>query len=100
MMLLYDYNCLFEMIDDLVPNKGLMREAEDEGAEWGKLGLKFGLTSSCTMPLYPLTVLQDRIIGYVALVGLMLRRNRRKLDIARVEDGGQSAVNTAQLLQK
>ena len=33
--ILYYYNCLFEMIDDLVPNKGLMREAKDEGAEWG-----------------------------------------------------------------
>lgn len=53
-----------------------------------------------TMPLSPLTVVQDRNVGDVALVCLVLRSNRRKLDIPRVEDGGQSAVNTAQLLQK
>lgn len=47
-----------------------------------------------------LTVLQDRTVGDVALVCLVLRGNRRKLDVAGVEDGSQSAVNATQLLQK
>lgn len=49
--------------------------------------------------LSPLTILQDRNVGDVTLVCLVLRGDWRKFDIAGVEDGCQSAVNTAELLQ-
>lgn len=46
-----------------------------------------------------LTVLQDRRVADVTLVRLVFRGHGGKLDVARVEDGSQRAVNTAELLQ-
>lgn len=47
-----------------------------------------------------LTVLQGGNVGDVALVRLVLRGHRRKLDVTSVEDGSQGAVDAPQLLQQ
>lgn len=47
-----------------------------------------------------LTVFQDGNVDDVALVRLVLRRHRRELHVAGVEDGRQGAVNAAQLLRQ
>lgn len=50
--------------------------------------------------LFLLTIFQDRNVGDVTLVCLVFRGHWRKFNVTRVEDGGESAVDTTQLLQQ